>query len=356
MRWFLILTVILGWGISANPAMAAAPEETVRLSEQVLGELMAIPGKQIPQRLLEQAQGVAIIPNVIKIGFVAGARRGHGVVMVRDAEGEWSLPQFITLTGGSVGWQAGIQGTDVVLVFTTKKGVEGLMRGKFTIGADAAATAGPVGRNAEVATDGGLKAEIYSYSRSRGLFLGVSIDGSALDVDHYAHAAYYGSPSEEIPGQIPESSARLRQYLVELPNGSARAAGPNIPAGPNPNVPGNDIGGPTLAPPPPPPSTTRLDALRRGLNQNAAQLQAILSPEWRRYLAMPKEVLDPAGHPSVESLAAVEQRFSKIVGNPQYQQLSDRPEFQGTYEMLREYLDALSANQPELELPPPPPK
>ena len=139
MRWILILAVVLGWAGSANSVSAADPIETARLSEQVLGELMAIPGKQVPIRLLEQAQGVAIIPNVIKVGFVAGARRGHGVVMVRDAEGEWSLPQFVTLTGGSVGWQAGIQGTDVVLVFTTKKGVEGLLRGKFTIGADAAA-------------------------------------------------------------------------------------------------------------------------------------------------------------------------------------------------------------------------
>src|SRR5215470_10981392 len=145
--------------------------------------------------LLSEAQGVAIIPDVTKIGFIAGVRRGHGVVMVRDAEGEWSLPQFITLTGGSVGWQAGIQGTDVVLVFKTKKGVEGLMRGKFTIGADASVSAGPVGRDAEAATDTQLKAEILSYSRSRGLFAGVSIDGSALEVDQRAHVAFYGSPT-----------------------------------------------------------------------------------------------------------------------------------------------------------------
>ena len=117
----LLLAAIVGWGITATQASYAnGPADTVVESEQVLSELMAIPGKQIPHRLLEEAQGIAIIPNVIKIGFVAGARRGHGVVMVRDHDGEWSLPQFITLTGGSVGWQAGIQGTDVVLIFTTK--------------------------------------------------------------------------------------------------------------------------------------------------------------------------------------------------------------------------------------------
>lgn len=339
MRWLLMFSVVAGWGISAGQVSAADPIETARMSEQVLGELMAIPGKQIPHRLLEHAQGIAIIPNVIKVGFVAGARRGHGVVLVRDAEGEWSLPQFITLTGGSVGWQAGIQGTDVVLVFTTKKGIEGLMRGKFTIGADAAATAGPVGRNAEVATDGNLRAEIYSYSRSRGLFLGVSIDGSVLDIDHHSHAMFYGSPTGELPRHIPETAAHLRQYLGELTQG---------------NHPRRDeAGGPVLAPPPP---HRQLEALRRGLYQNAAQLHRLLGPEWRQYLALPAEVIDPAGQPQVDvqGLIAVEQRFAKIVANPAYQQLATRPEFQSTHELLREYINALTAAGPSLELPPPP--
>ena len=335
MRWLLILTAAVGWGLSGGRVSAVEPIETARLAEQVLGEQMAIPGKQIPRGLLDRAQGIAIIPNVIKVGFVAGARRGHGVVLVRDAEGEWSLPQFVTLTGGSVGWQAGIQGTDVVLVFTTKKGVEGLMRGKFTIGADAAATAGPVGRNAEVATDGGLRAEIYSYSRSRGLFLGVSIDGSVLEIDRTAHADFYGSPSSELPRHIPEPAAHLRQYLGELTLG---------------NHPRRDEGGPVLAPPP----HRQLEALRRGLGQNAAQLYRIIGPEWRQYLALPKEVFEPAGHPSSEALIAAEQRFAKISSTPAYQQLAARPEFQTTHELLIEYLNALTTTQPDLELPPPP--
>src|SRR5262245_46041111 len=213
----LIVTCALGTLICAAPVFAhSEPGETVVQSEQVLADLVAIPARQIPMSLLAEAQGVAIIPNVTKIGFIAGVRRGHGVVMVRDSEGEWGLPQFITLTGGSVGWQAGIQGTDVVLVFRTRKGVEGLTRGKFTIGADASVSAGPVGRDAAAATDATLKAEILSYSRSRGLFLGVALDGSALEIDHFAHAQYYGSPSSEVPQRLPESAAQLRQYLVEL--------------------------------------------------------------------------------------------------------------------------------------------
>src|SRR5260370_37961655 len=109
-----------------------------------------------------------------------------------------------------------MQGSDVVVVLKPRKGVEGVMKGKFTIGADASVSAGPIGRDAEAATDTTLKAEILSYSRSRGLFLGVSIDGSALEIDQFAHADFYGSPSAELPRRLPEAAAQFRQYLVEL--------------------------------------------------------------------------------------------------------------------------------------------
>ena len=214
---------------SAQVFMQNDADATVRQSEQVLAEIMAIPAKSIPEYLLAEAQGIVIVPNVIKIGFIAGVRRGHGVVMVRDAEGEWSLPQFVTLTGGSVGWQAGIQGTDVVLVFTTRKGVDGLLQGKFTIGADASASAGPVGRNASASTDATLKSEILSYSRSRGLFLGVAIDGSVLEIDNQAHVMYYGSPSSELPRAVPQSAIQLRQFLVDATAASTVALG-GVPA------------------------------------------------------------------------------------------------------------------------------
>jgi len=338
MHRFLPLTLVLGWALSAATALAASdPAETIRNSEQVLSDLMAIPARQIPHHLLTEAQGVAVIPDVTKVGFVAGVRRGHGVVFVRDAEGEWSLPQFITLTGGSVGWQAGIQATDVVLVFKSRKGVEGLMRRKFTIGADASVSAGPVGRDAEAATDAALQAEILSYSRSRGLFAGVSIDGSALEVDQRAHVAFYGSPTGEVPRELPESAAQLRSYLAELTQASPTAAAN-----------GEEV--------PPKVSPRKVEALRRSLIQNATQLHAILSPSWRQYLALPREIRDPAGHPDVEALKAVEQRFAKIDGTPSYKGLAERPEFRATYDLLREYVAALSASPPTLQLPPPPAK
>jgi len=338
MHRLLIGTIVLGIGMSAAQARAASdPTETVRQSEQVLADFMAIPARQIPQHLLAEAQGVAVIPDVTKIGFIAGVRRGHGVVMVRDAEGEWSLPQFITLTGGSVGWQAGIQGTDVVLVFRTRKGIDGLMKGKFTIGLDASVSAGPVGRDAEAATDPALKSEIHSYSRSRGLFLGVALDGSALEVDQHAHVAYYGSPTGEVPRYLPESASQLRNYLVELtpPSHAAPAAGETLP-------PVTKI------------MPKKQEALRRSLAHHAVQLQAIVSPSWRQYLALPRETFDPAAHPNVEALKEAQQRYAKIATSSNYKDLSNRPEFQTTYELLGEYIITLTTSYPTLQLPPPP--
>lgn len=318
------------------------PAGTVVRADQVLTDLVAIPGRQIPLKLLADAQGIAIIPNVTKIGFIAGVRRGHGVVLVRDAEGEWSLPQFITLTGGSVGWQAGIQGTDVVLVFRTRKGVEGLMRGKFTIGADASASAGPVGRNAAAATDATLQSEILSYSRSRGLFLGVALDGSALEVDPQAHALYYGTPAAQVPGQLPESATQLRQTLVDLTQGDGNPT-PVTPQGTSQPV----LPAPALP-------VKKQETLRRSLVYNAGLLHALLSPAWRQYLALPRELLEPNAQPNLEALVAVQQRYEKVSQTPSYKNLTDRPEFQTTNELLKEYISTLSASGPILQLAPPP--
>jgi lipid-binding SYLF domain-containing protein len=148
----------------------------------VLETLPTIPAKCIPPSLLLDAQGVAIIPKVLKIGLGVGARYGEGVVLARNPDGTWSNPVFVCLTGGSVGWQAGVASTDVVLVFKTRKSVERLLqgKGKITLGADVAVAAGPVGRQAEAATDARLQAEIYSYSRSRGLFGGIALEGAAI--------------------------------------------------------------------------------------------------------------------------------------------------------------------------------
>ena len=258
--------------------------------------------------------------------------------MVRDLDGEWSLPQFLTLTGGSVGWQAGVQDTDVVLVFTTRKGVEGLMRGKFTVGVDASATAGPVGREAAAGTDSTLQSEVYSYSRSRGLFLGVSLDGSALDIDHEAHVYFYGTPSGAVPRSVPRSAAELRHFLADL---TPRQA-PNLPI-PGVNEPPIAVVSPRV-----------IEGIRRSLVRSSAQLQAILSPEWRPYLALPRELEGPGVYPPLESISPALQHFAHVNASPEYRRLVQRPEFQTTYELLREYEQSVTATRPTLELPPPP--
>ena len=209
---------LIGWLLSGDALAVGDPEQTVRESDEVLAEIVTIPGRQVPAQLLAQAQGVAVIPNVIKIGFIGGVRRGHGVVLVRDAEGEWGLPQFVVLTGGSVGWQAGLQATDVVLVFLTKKSIEGLMTGKFTLGADAAVSAGPVGRNAAAATDGQLKAEILSYSRSRGLFAGVALDGSVIQIDQRRTSATTAPLRTCRRHSVPQLALGLVQELASVSN------------------------------------------------------------------------------------------------------------------------------------------
>lgn len=177
----------------AMPAIAGEVEDQrARDASRVLSEILRIPEDSIPTKMLEESQAIAVIPNVVKAGFVFGGRRGRGLIAIRGKDGTWSNPVFITLTGGSFGFQAGVQSADVILVFRTKRGVDGIVKGKFTLGADASVAAGPVGRSAQASTDEQLKAEIYSYSRARGLFAGVSLDGTRLAIDNKSDEAVYG--------------------------------------------------------------------------------------------------------------------------------------------------------------------
>jgi lipid-binding SYLF domain-containing protein len=174
---------------------AQAGEEENKRAEnavRVLKEIRMAPDKSIPKDLLENAHAIAVIPDVIKAGLVVGGRHGDGLISVKTRDGTWSNPSFIGLTGGSLGFQAGVSSTDVVLVFRTQRGVDSIVHGKFTLGADASAAAGPVGRSATASTDAQLHAEIYSYSRARGLFAGASLDGSAITIDNDANQAVYG--------------------------------------------------------------------------------------------------------------------------------------------------------------------
>jgi lipid-binding SYLF domain-containing protein len=193
----------------ALPAAAATKEERrVADAADVLNQLLRIPERSIPPALLSRAYAVAVIPNVVKVGFGIGARRGRGILVVRQDDNSWSNPAFITMTGGSIGWQVGAQSTDVILVFRTRKGVERIANGQFTLGADASVAAGPVGRHTSVATDIRFQAEVVSYSRSRGLFAGVAFEGAGVTMDRKANVAFYGS-TEMTPEQIFVSSPNI---------------------------------------------------------------------------------------------------------------------------------------------------
>jgi lipid-binding SYLF domain-containing protein len=186
---------LLGLGLALPiAAFASSEDELAEEAAEVVEELAGIPESGIPARLLEDAYAIAVIPDVIKVGFLLGGRHGRGLLVVRTPEREWSNPAFITLTGGSFGFQAGVQSTDVILVFKSRASIDNIVNGKVTLGADAAIAAGPVGRRGEAATDSQLKAEIYSYSRSKGLFAGVSLEGAALQIDGSANAEYYAQP------------------------------------------------------------------------------------------------------------------------------------------------------------------
>jgi lipid-binding SYLF domain-containing protein len=173
--------------------LSAQAEEIKRISTATVAfrDIMAIPDKTVPEYLLRDAAGIAIIPGAVKVGFIIGGEYGRGVLLLRNEDGSWSNPIFITLSGGSIGWQLGAQSADFVLVFKTDRSVDSVLADKLTLGVDVAAAAGPLGRRAQASTDMQLKAEIYSYSRSRGFFAGLSLDGALIQIDDEANAAFY---------------------------------------------------------------------------------------------------------------------------------------------------------------------
>ncbi len=196
-------------------------------ASRVLSEILRIPEDSIPSKLLNEAQAIAVIPDVVKAGFVVGGRRGKGMIAVRGTDGTWSNPSFMILTGGSIGFQAGVQSADVVLVFRNGRGVDSIVNGKFTLGGDASVAAGPVGRSAQASTDEQLKAEIYSYSRARGLFAGISLDGAVMQIDKKANAAVYGRDATSrmiLEGRAEKPSDAVVGFRDKLEESTAKAA------------------------------------------------------------------------------------------------------------------------------------
>ena len=180
------------FSVAINFPFAGYTEESkVETAIEVLAEIMKIPETSIPTSLLKNTYAIAVFPGVIKAGFVVGGRGGRGILIIRTEENVWSNPTFVTIAGASVGFQLGAQSSDVILVFKNRRSIDGIIKGKFTLGADASVAAGPVGRQAQAGTDIQFSAEILSYSRSRGLFAGVSLEGSALQIDDEYNRGFY---------------------------------------------------------------------------------------------------------------------------------------------------------------------
>jgi lipid-binding SYLF domain-containing protein len=217
----------------AADALARRSDDT-RLSEaaDVLDVFTTDEEHGIPTDVLEQARGIVVIPNLIRGGLLFGGRRGRGVLAIRSPNGEWSNPAFVTLTGGSFGAQFGAETADVVLVFANDRAVRNIAAGKFTLGGDAAAVAGPLGRRTTVAMTG--RAEVYVYMHSRGLFAGAAVEGTRLDVDQDASAAFYGRDGGQPLGEqgysTPVSALpfleALRRAAAVAPGAPLNAAAP----------------------------------------------------------------------------------------------------------------------------------
>jgi lipid-binding SYLF domain-containing protein len=219
----LLMVSIAGLGL-ALPALASDRDDDigrVQKATQVFQEIMRTPDKGIPQDLLERAKCVAIIPGEEKAAFIFGGNYGKGLAACRTENG-WGAPMFVAVGGGSVGFQIGASFTDVVLLFMNDHALQSLLSDKFKIGADVTVAAGPVGRQASANTDAKLNAEILSYSRSKGVFAGASVDGAVVQADHRGDKAMYGSDvthQELLHGKlaVPESARRLLADLAKYP-------------------------------------------------------------------------------------------------------------------------------------------
>jgi len=189
--WALACAALFG---AAGNARAQSEEvAVVRDASAVFTEIMTAPDKGISKAILDRAEAIAVFPSLLRAAFIVGGQHGHGILSVRDKKtGGWSAPAFVTITGGSFGAQVGGQSIDLVLVILNERGLNNLLRNEFKIGGEASAVAGPVGRSAEAATDVQMRAQILSYSRSRGLFAGIAVNGSSVRSDENANLRVYG--------------------------------------------------------------------------------------------------------------------------------------------------------------------
>jgi lipid-binding SYLF domain-containing protein len=217
----LLSLTSLGWADSKRQASV----ERLDKAGAVLQEIMAAPDKGIPEEVLEHAKCIAVVPHLLKGGFVFGAENGRGVATCRTAHG-WSAPAFFAITGGSWGLQIGAEGIDLVMIIQNDKGMQRLLASKFEVGADASAAAGPVGRHASADTDWKLNTEILTYSRAKGAFAGLTIDGASIRRDDDSMEAMYKrnvTTRAVLTGKVPPPPA-ANGFLSAVRGAKAQAA------------------------------------------------------------------------------------------------------------------------------------
>jgi lipid-binding SYLF domain-containing protein len=213
--------LLLGARLGANPN-----DEIRRVQESIdaLHALTATPEKGIPRKLLSGANAIIVVPDMVKGGFIVGAKHGRGVLSTKLADGSFSEPAFITMSGGNIGWQIGVESIDLVFLVMNRTGVDDLLADKFTVGGNLSVAAGPVGRNADAATDAKLGSGILAYSRTAGLFAGATFEGAALRADKDANEAFYGHKlgiqdviaMKPAPAGVPDIAKTWRATLREL--------------------------------------------------------------------------------------------------------------------------------------------
>jgi len=213
----IILILLVSQGVWAE-GDGNKQRKILRTSQMVLKEIQKSPDQNIPMNLISKAKAIIVFPTMFKGGFFVGARYGKGIASVRSAKlGEWGPPAFLYTTGASLGFQIGAEAVDLILLVMSQRGIEGLLSEKFTLGGDIAISAGPVGRHAEASADVFMQGEIYSYSRSKGIFSGISLKGTVIAPDADANLAYYGHPytAKEIllTGQVRKVPESGKQFI-----------------------------------------------------------------------------------------------------------------------------------------------
>jgi lipid-binding SYLF domain-containing protein len=328
LRSFVGLWLVL-ISVSAAAGQGVSPQQILRDATRVITETRELRVQAIPDSLLKDAQAVAIIPNVVRVGLIVGGRHGRGILVIRQPDGAWSAPSFIEISGGSIGWQVGVQSTDVVLVFKNRQGIDSMLQGnKFTLGADAAIAAGPLGRQASAATDAQLRAQVLSYSRSRGLFAGVALDGSVLSVDAAANAAF---------AQGGAAAAEDTAALITALTGQLTPVEPTTTATPMAAPSADDL---------------NITGDQQKMQETFAKLSKRLDAAWRDFLTPPPAFYAEDG----SALAAATEllaRYDRVASDQKFEALFSTEEFQAMHALIGRYVAELQ-ELGQITLPPPP--